>query len=181
MAGTTTIDCIHATADRLPKTVRIMATNKGYVTPRIASPVTDQSDVVVVTARPSASSVHRLVRLLGDVRRLGVDPARVLPCIVAAPRAGRARAELAAAVHELERPDGAAPVNPVLFLPERRRLDQLIIDGRPLPGALADTAATGVQAVVQQVVRRAAPATATAPVPIAPGSLGRWTDQEATG
>ncbi|MFN8039118.1 MAG: hypothetical protein U0Q07_07900 [Acidimicrobiales bacterium] len=139
------------------------------------------ADVVVVTARPSASSIHRLVRLLGDVRRLGVDPARILPCVVAAPRSGRTRAELAAAVHELERPDGADPVNPVLFLPERRRLDQLVIDGRPLPAGLADTAASGVQAVVQQVVRRAAPATAIAPVPIAPGSLGRWTDQEATG
>lgn len=147
----------------------------------LARTAVTEADVVVVTGRPSPQGLHRLVRLLGEVRRLGVAPARILPTVVAAPRAARSRAELSAAIHSLERPDGADPVNPVLFLPERRRLDQLLVDGRPLPTPLATAAAEAVHAVIQQAARSAARSTPVEPVPIRPGTLGSWTEQEATG
>jgi hypothetical protein len=147
----------------------------------LARTAVSQADVVVVTGRPTPHGVRRLVGLLDDVRRLGVDAGRVLPTIVAAPRASRARAELSEAVHHLASGPDTDPLAPVLFLPDRRRIDALLLDRQLVPTSLASNGAAAVQAVIAHRARSAASEAPTEPVAIPPGSIGSWTEQEAAG
>ncbi|MGH9185859.1 MAG: hypothetical protein ACRD0U_08625, partial [Acidimicrobiales bacterium] len=77
-------------------------------------------------------------------------------------------------------PPAAGGLAPPVFLPERRRLDELLHDGIGPPTSLGDVLAGAVGGALGRaaaVTRDAAPTPAVAePVLVAPGSLGRWTD-----
>jgi hypothetical protein len=131
-----------------------------------------RADVVVLTALPTVTGLHRAVQLLDEVTRAGIDPRRVLPVVNRAPRAMRQRAAVTAAVAGLAaRLDGVAEHLPSpLFVPERRQIDDCLRTGDPLPQPVASLVAAGVDALLE----RASPPTAPTPEPITPGSLGSW-------
>jgi hypothetical protein len=141
----------------------------------LARTVLPRADLVVVTALPGVAGTHRLARVVSGLARGGVEPARVLPVVNRAPRSGRARAELAAAVAlltaEATGPGGIAAASPV-FVPERRGLEEAVRDAGPLPRSFAVPLGSAVLAALQRREARPAPDTGPVPgaVPIRPGS-----------
>lgn len=143
----------------------------------LARTVTTGADLVVVSATPGVTGLHRLVRLLDALGRHGVPADRVLPVINRSPRGPRARAELAVALGELTRglAGGAAGVASPLFLPEHRRVDPALRDGAGLPRPFPTALATAIEAAFERVGERR-PAGPADPVAVTPGSLGAWPD-----
>jgi hypothetical protein len=139
----------------------------------MARTVLSQADVALVVGTGTMQGVHALVRTIGEVVEFGVDPSAVVPVVNRAPRNPRSRAAIAAAAGGLLSPvlgDRAALAAP-LFLPERRRLDDVLRDGARLPAPLTGTLRGAVEELLERTAGRARPV-AREPVPIAPGSLG---------
>lgn len=132
-----------------------------------------RADVVTVVGLPGVAGIHRQARIIDDVLRFGVDPARVLPIVNRGPRTPRSRAEVARAVAGTVaalRGEVVSVASP-LFLPDRRRLDDFHRDALPLPRSIVDP----VGAAISAMLERAAPhALATEPQAVVPGSLGSW-------
>jgi hypothetical protein len=153
----------------------------------MARTVATRAEVVVVTGHAGPQGLHRLARVLTDLRELGVDEARMLPVVNRAPRSPRARAEIARALADLvaPRPDPARPstIASPLFVADLRRLDTAIRDGLGVPGTLATRVTAAVDALSDRLVHEALRAARSVePVPVRPGSLGSWaTSQEAAG
>lgn len=149
-----------------------------------ARAVTPRADAIVVVGLPGPKGIHRMVRVVHALIEHGVDPARLLPVVNRAPRNPRARAELTAAYSELVRAQVAerSVVAGPTFVPERRRVDDLVSDGGRVPAALTVPVAGAVSALLDRLaVDRSAgsPAPSIAePLPVAPGSLGTWTTGE---
>ncbi len=139
-----------------------------------------EADVVLVVGRPGPHGVHALVELVAALADHGVEGARIVPVVNAAPRNPRSRAELARAVAELT---SFAATATTVFVPERRRLDDLIHAVAPMPSALVQS----VHGAVHTLLDRRAVATVVgasagepSPVPVAPGSLGSWYEDDGT-
>lgn len=135
------------------------------------------ASVVVVVGLGGPKGVHATVRLLGDVLEHGVVPDRTLTVVNRAPRKPGQRAELTRAIGELTRslPGGGALPSP-LFVPERRRVDDLVRDGHRLPQAIGAPITAAVAALLD--VEPVAPLEPVRdePVPVVPGSLGTWSE-----
>lgn len=136
-----------------------------------------RSHVVVLVGREGIKGVHAQVRVLLDLLHLGVPATRILPVVTCAPRSPRARADIAAALHDLTASSlvgGADHLASPIFLPARR-VDEALRDGVPLPRPLADPLAGAVRGLLGRVM---GPAPldplpdARMPEPIVPGSLG---------
>jgi hypothetical protein len=143
-----------------------------------------RADAVVVVGLPGPKGVHRMVRVIAALVDHDVDVANILPVVNRAPRNPRARAELTAAIAGLSSgigPAARALASPV-FLPERRRLDEIVRDATRMPDALASTMAGAVGATLDRTIAAPGsapwPVAAREPVPVTPGSLGRWADQD---
>jgi hypothetical protein len=131
------------------------------------------AQAVLVVGGTGPAPLAAFVRLVGELREVGVEADRIIPVCNRAPRSPRARSELARAVGELTRAAGVALPSSPLFLPTRR-VDEAVRDGAPVPAALATLVGQAVQAVLargEATVGLAAPAE---PQRIVPGSLGRW-------
>ncbi len=134
------------------------------------------ADVVFVVGRPGAKGVHALVRVLAELVGLGVAPARLVPVVNLAPRDPRARAELAGTIADLVAPAlGGRATAGCVFLPVRR-VEEALRDAVRLPAPLAPLLAGAFRATLDRTGPRGA-GPAPQPVPVAPGSLGRWADQ----
>lgn len=144
-----------------------------------------QADVVVVTGLAGPQGLHRLARVLADLRGHGIADERILPVVNRAPRSPRTRAEITRALAELvaTRDETAPALASPVFVTEQRRLDASLRDGLGVPTAVATSLAAAVGALEQRLGDDGPSRTAPAePVPIRPGSLGSWaTSQEATG
>ncbi|MEO7555266.1 MAG: hypothetical protein ABIV94_01510 [Acidimicrobiales bacterium] len=136
------------------------------------------ADAVVLVANSGPRGLHRLVRLIASALDHGVVTDRIVPVINRAPRSPRGRAEITAALAKLARPltTGGAPLGPPVQLPDRRRLDEVLRDGVPLPGALAAPVTAAVEHVLSR--RAASVPLPTEPSAIQPGSLGSFYDQQ---
>jgi hypothetical protein len=138
--------------------------------------------VVVVVGEPGVTRLHATVRVVEDVLRRAVDPRHVLTVVNRAPRTPRARAEVTRALAILlgAAPGGSHLASP-LHLPHRRHLDDIVRDGRRLPSILAAPVTAAVEAVLARTGDEpgsgTGPATGSEPVPVAPGSLGSWSDE----
>ncbi|HEY8547687.1 MAG TPA: hypothetical protein VIL36_21640, partial [Acidimicrobiales bacterium] len=134
------------------------------------------ADLVVAVGLPGIGGVHSLLRVLADVRELGVEPGRIVPLLNRAPRNPRARAGLTSSLGALASSvlDGADLASTPLFVPERRRLDEQLRDNAGLPVALGLPLATAVRAVLERVESQPASSPAAGPVAVPPGSLGSW-------
>ena len=142
--------------------------------------VTARADVVVVVGLPGPKGLHRMVRVVEALVEHHVDPSRILPVVTRAPRNPRMRAELTSAYAELVRPfvsDRARAAGPV-YLPERRRLEDLVCDGVRLPGPVVTPLTGAVSALLDELHEPPHLGGANGPVAVAPGSLGSWTEDE---
>ncbi|WP_165492004.1 AAA family ATPase [Egibacter rhizosphaerae] len=127
-----------------------------------------EASVVLAVGGPDMKGLHGLARLLAELREAGADDERVVPVINRAPRQGRRRAALAGALQELVPSDvRSAPV----LLP-RRRVDEALRDGVPLPGPLPDHLRGAFRATLERA--GAGAREAAGPEPVVPGSLGAF-------
>lgn len=147
----------------------------------MARVVTAAADLVVVVGAPGLHGLHALLRVTRDLLDHGVPGNRLLPVLNRAPRSPRARAELAGAFGELLTA-GAADhgVPSPVHLTDRRHLDELLRDGARLHDPWLAPVCTPVMALLDSfpdddVDERQV---SGLPVPVAPGSLGAWTEQD---
>ena len=134
-----------------------------------------RADMVLAVGLPGLKGVHSLVRVLHELRAVGVSPGVVVPVINRAPRHGRARAELTATLSRLTggAMSAAGPTfAPPVFLPERR-VDDLHADGVRLPDALT-APLTGAYGALAAGGSPVTVPPAGGPRPVRPGSLGSW-------
>ena len=132
------------------------------------------ADAVVVVGRPDVVGVHRLAALVRDLCAFGAHPDHVLPVINRAPRSPRARAEITSALASLAGQIAGDLPSPV-FVQERRRLEETVRTGGSWPSGPSRELAAAAAAVID---RASGPRTARGPEPVAPGSLGRFSDAE---
>lgn len=139
------------------------------------------ADLVVVVANASITGLHGLVGQLAELRAFGIAGDRTVVVVNRAPRAARAKAELTRALAVLsgasEHPDPY--VGPV-FVSERRNVDALHRDLARFPGGLVEPPTRAVRATLDRLPATPLVAAEAEPVPIVPGSLGHWNDEEAT-
>lgn len=131
-----------------------------------------RADLVVIVGRAGLGGLHGLVRTAGDLAG-HVDAVRLLPVLNRAPRHPGRRAEFHRAFTELSPSRGAPPVP----LPHRRNLETLTGGGRRFPASLTRPLANAVRAAL---ARLDAPAASDEPQPVAAGTLGLWSDDEAS-
>ena len=148
----------------------------------MARTVVRAADVVVVVSVPGLRGIGRLVRTLHALAGAGVDGHRVLPVVNRAPRNPRARSEITAAIAQLAAGTmaGREPAASPVFLPDRRRLEELAHRGAVLPGKLVQPLTRAVDVMVERASASGAAADGE-PVPVEPGSLGSWYDEEPVG
>lgn len=138
----------------------------------LARHVTRSADLVLVTATPTVTGLHRLVRSLDGFLDHGVEAERLLPVVNQAPRSVRARAELTRAVADLLGPMGAALTTTPLFLTHRRDLDAVFRDASPLPRTIVEPVTAAVGATLDRLEPRDTVGPEPVAVPVRPGSLG---------
>jgi MinD-like ATPase involved in chromosome partitioning or flagellar assembly len=144
----------------------------------MARTVAARADVVVVVGSPGVKGMHGLVRTVNRLREHGVPPERILAVINRSAKTAKARAELTRSFAELSgsRMGGAAVVGPV-HVQERRGLDEILRDGGRLPQSVAEPVGRALVDLLRRAPEEAAPSEPV-PVPIAPGSLGSWAEEE---
>lgn len=145
----------------------------------------EQADLVLVVGRSGLGALHAQIRVLRDLIGFGVAPGRLLPVVNCAPRSRRRRAERTAVLHDLTTdvlPGTELAATPV-FVPERRRLDDVIYDGGRLPPSVGGLLTGAVRALLDRVpalephgsLNRTAWGGGV-PVAVTPGSVGSWTE-----
>jgi hypothetical protein len=141
----------------------------------MARTVANRADVLVCVGAPGLKGTFGLHRLVADLQGLGVDAARLLPVLNRAPRSARARAEHSRAFAEIAGPLGLSGPLP---LPERRDLEHLHRTAGRMPEALCAPIARAARAMFDRLPSHEA--ADLAPVPVAPGSLGTWAEEDLT-
>ncbi|MGH9127556.1 MAG: hypothetical protein ACRDY2_00975 [Acidimicrobiales bacterium] len=141
------------------------------------------ADVVLAVGLPGVKGSHGLLRTLNDLATAGVPSTRVVPVCNRAPRAQRARAEIATALAQLggmgtpaARGVCGGPASPI-FLPERT-LDEMAGHAARLPGPVVDPLVVAVSAVLERSGRRATEP--GEPQAVVPGSLGHFHEDDET-
>ena len=140
------------------------------------------ADLVVVVGLPGMKGLHSLLRTTRDLLAHGVPGARLLPVINQAPKGPRARAELTRAFGSLLDGTGLGHGVPSpVHLAERRRLDEVLRDAARLPDGWATPVTSAVAALLDGGRDDLAdePPPEDELVPVRPGSLGHWTDDDA--
>jgi hypothetical protein len=145
-----------------------------------------EADLVLAVGVPGLAGAHAQLRVVRDLLELGVDGGRIVPVVNRAPRNPRLRAEAAGAlVRLLDATDpGVALASSAVFVPERRRVAEVLRDNGPPPAPLVRPVTGAVRGLLERArhVRPAAPepvGVGAEPVPVVPGSLGSWTDDGA--
>ena len=142
----------------------------------LARTVLRDAEIVLVVGLPGVAGVHAELRVVRDLIEFGIAGARIVPVVNRAPRGLRQRAELGSA---LAGPllsaacPGATLASTPIFVPERRRLDELVRDGAPPPPQIVRPLTGVVRALLDQTPGLPRPPTPE-PVAVAPGSLGSW-------
>jgi hypothetical protein len=143
----------------------------------LARTAVEQATLVVAVSTPTLKGVHDLVRLHDALRNLGVESRRIMPVLNRSGRGLRHRAEVTRTVASLLTDRGHVPVAAPLYLPERRRLDEVTRDSRRVPTALT-TPLTRAVAAALEAAPPTGPAADVEGVPVAAGTLGHWTEAD---
>lgn len=129
------------------------------------------ADLAIVVGVPGLTGIHRQVQLIGELLEAGLAPDRLAPVVNRAPRHPRARSGIASTLARLSEHD--RPLPSPIFVPERRGLELALHDGLRLPDTLSTPLARSVAAILEH---RPPAVREVEPVPVAPGSLGSWSD-----
>jgi len=128
------------------------------------------STVVVATGAPGLKGIHSLAGLIRALMRVGVEADRIVAVVNRSPRHPRARAEASRALAGLlGGPDVTLALASPVHVPERK-MEEILRDGSPLPGAIVEPVVRAVQAVAER--KADSPSPVVGPTRIAPGSLG---------
>jgi hypothetical protein len=148
----------------------------------MARTAASRADVVFAVGGPSLKGVHGLVRVITDLVAFGVPPHRIVPVLNRSPRTQRTRAALGTAVAELAGTATGGRLASPVHLPERD-IETDLHDGRRLPAVLGTPLAGALHAVLERVSDRTLDDSHAAGggERVRPGSLGRWTGDEAAG
>ena len=139
------------------------------------------ADLVLVVGLPGVAGAHAQLRIVRDLLELGVGGDRIVPVLNRAPRNPRQRAEATGALARLldATDPGVTLAAGTVFVPERRRVGDLVRDGAPPPRQLVRPLTGAVRALLARdrddLVAVGAGAEPV-PVPVVPGSLGSWTE-----
>ena len=142
------------------------------------------AEVVLVVGLPGVAGVHAQLRAVRELIEFGIAGARIVPVVNRAPRGPRQRAELGAT---LAGPlltaacPGVTLASTPIFVPERRRLDDLMRDGATPPPQIVRPVTGVVRALLDRTPELPAPPSAPEPVAVAPGSLGSWSADDEAG
>lgn len=144
----------------------------------VARTIAARADLILVVGRPGLTGIHGLCLTIGELIGHGVPAERVQPVVNRAGRPPRARAETTRTVADLvaRTTPGAATLPNPIYLGERRGLDDILLDRRPLPDGLGAT----LRDVVTHHLDSLGPRHSTAepePCPVAAGSLGSFTGE----
>jgi hypothetical protein len=144
----------------------------------MARTVATRADAVVVVGAPGIKGMHGLVRTVNRLREHGVPPERILVVLNRSAKTAKGRAELTRSFADLSgsRLGGAAVLGPV-HVQERRGLDEILRDGGRLPQSIAEPVSRALADLLIRAPEDTAPAEPM-PVPITPGSLGSWAEEE---
>ncbi|HEX7131521.1 MAG TPA: hypothetical protein VF228_03055 [Iamia sp.] len=147
----------------------------------MARTIATRADAVVVVGTPGVKGMHGLVRTVNRLREHGVPPERILAVVNRSAKTAKARAELTRSFADLSgsRLGGAAVLGPV-HVQERRGLEEILRDGGRLPQSIAEPVSRALVDLLLRAPEETGPAEPV-PVPIAPGSLGSWAEEEALG
>jgi hypothetical protein len=147
----------------------------------MARTIATRADAVVVVGSPGIKGMHGLVRTVNRLREHGVPPERILAVINRSAKSTKSRAELTRSFADLSgsRLGGAAVVGPI-HVQERRGLDEILRDGGRLPQSIAEPVARALADLLSRAPAGSDPSEPV-PVPIAPGELGAWAEEEALG
>jgi CO dehydrogenase nickel-insertion accessory protein CooC1 len=143
----------------------------------LARTLIGRADAVVAVGAPGPKGLVTLERVVGDLLRFGVDPARTVLVLNRAARSAKARAAFGRAVVDVMRDahDGLAFATPV-YVPERRHVDDLVGDPGRLPAALTGPPSAAVKALLDRVPSHASAGHESDGVCVTPGSLGAWSE-----
>ncbi len=116
------------------------------------------ADLVLVVGVPGLKGIHSMARTLRDLLDFGIAAPRLIPIVNRAPRGPHRRSDLLEALAELSGPDDTTVNigNPIL-LPERRNIDDLVIDGLRLPDSFAVRIGAEVQRRLESLDPRRSP------------------------
>ena len=132
-----------------------------------------QADVVFAVGHPGVKGLHSLVGIVEGLLAFGVPATLVVPIVNCAPRSPRVKSEIARALAALL--SVGQPVSAPIFLPERR-IDDAFRDGAPLPSQIVRPVTGAWTAMLSRAQH--GPRVGGEPVPVTPGSLGTWSDQD---
>jgi hypothetical protein len=136
------------------------------------------AEVVLVVGVPGLAGVHAQLRVIRELVEYGVAGSRIAPVVNRAPRNPRQRAEVGATLARLLAttcPGVTLAATPV-FMPERRRLGDLVRDGMAPPPQIVRPLAGLVRGLLERTPGPPPPLPALEPVAVTPGSLGSWSD-----
>jgi hypothetical protein len=136
-----------------------------------------EADVVVAVGSPDLAGIHHLLRVVRDTLDVGVGPGRLLPTFNRSSGGRRQRAELDRTFGRLHALAGAPAVATPLHVPTRKGIDLAVRDGEPFPSDWVAPLASAVGGLLANA-RTRADRTGAEPVPIQPGELGTWADDE---
>jgi hypothetical protein len=139
------------------------------------------ADLVLVVGVPGLAGVHAQLRVVRDLLDHGVDSGRIVPVVNRAPRSPRQRAEIGGALVALlgSTAPGATLASSPVFVPERRRLAEVVHDAVAPPAALVDPLVGAVRGLLERAQHLpAARVPEPEPVLVAPGSLGSWSSAD---
>lgn len=149
----------------------------------IARTTLARADLVVVVGNPSTKGLHSLTRVVRDLHRGGIGPARMIPVLNRAPKSPRRRSEAARTLDVLLGHDDAlADIGNPVFLAERNDVDDAIRDGVALPSALGRPLQISLRRALGDIDRGADAVDGHAgegPTRVVPGSIGSWTEEVA--
>ena len=142
------------------------------------------AEIVMAVGHPGLAGLHAQLRVVRDLIELGIPGDRIVPVVNRAPRNSRQRAELGATLARLLAATcpGVTLASTPVFVPERRRLDELLRDGAALPPQVVHPVTGAVRALLDRRPEPPPPPLAPEPVAVVPGSLGSWAvDADAAG
>lgn len=144
---------------------------------RLARTATREATVTVAVGAPGLKGVHSLAGLIRRLTRAGVPAGRILAVLNRSPRHPGARAESGRTLARLLEPSGIdLPLATPVYLPERK-VEDALRDGSPLPSSLVAPLTRAALLVAERAADEEPPGVPSA-VPVAPGSLGSWSDTE---